>query len=296
MRLVVGMRNIKTAIAISLCVVISHLLNLEYPFYAAIATVISMESSVTSSFVAGKNRMMGTLVGACTGLIFASIRPDNALYCALGAIVVIYVCNLLKWNKSVSIACIVFLAVMLNLKGGNPLLYSMNRIFDTMIGISVAVLVNYLVFPPKHEVNIMKARKALAKKMTNTFEQMVCMEEEADLKSLKAGIAALEKYVNMFMVEFRLKKDVNDTMEQIAEELDSYKHIYAHLKMVQQLGKGHSLSLDNLERLKSLNYHPVESGQQEQGPFHIVYNYHVDRILNDMENLGLFFRNQSSEG
>jgi len=69
----IGMRNVKTAIAVFLCVFISRFFKMEYPFYSGIATVIAMQSSVVESFTAGKIRMFGTLVGALIGLIFSLI-------------------------------------------------------------------------------------------------------------------------------------------------------------------------------------------------------------------------------
>jgi uncharacterized membrane protein YgaE (UPF0421/DUF939 family) len=147
----VGMRNIKTAIAVFISIVISKLLKMEYPFYAAIAAIISMQSSVEASFKAGRNRMLGTFIGAVVGFICALISPGNALASAIGIVVVIYLCNILKWKESASIGGIVFLAIMLNLKGNSPLLYSINRILDTFLGIMVAILVNYFIVPPKDE-------------------------------------------------------------------------------------------------------------------------------------------------
>lgn len=287
----IGMRNIKTALAIFICLIIAKLLKLDYPFYAAIATVISMENSVTNSFTAGKNRIMGTFVGAGTGLVFATLEPGNVFYCALGIVVVIYVCNLLKWNKSVSIASIVFLAIMLNLKGDTPFDYSSNRIIDTFIGVTVAVLVNYLVFPPKHEVNLRKSRKALAAAITHTLEQIV-LKEEANLKNVRLQIKALEKNLELFREEFHLVKDGNHAMDEMMDELESYKHIYEHLKMIQKLGVSYTLNADNLHRLGNQNIQQAEqeseqSGQEVADPLHIVYNYHVDWMLNEFESLGL---------
>lgn len=249
MKWVIGLRNIKTGIAICICLIIAALLKLEYPFYAAIATIISMENSVTNSYLAGKQRTMGTLVGAVVGAGFAFIEPGNAYYCALGVIVVIYICNLLKWNKSVSIGCIVFLAIMLNLKDGeNPLSYGFHRITDTLIGIVVAVVVNYVVFPPKHEISLHKARKAVARRMAQMFEQMAEKgEEEANLKSLRSQLASLEKYYQLCKYEFHLKKDLTETMEQIGLEIESYRHMFEHLIMLQSLVEEHHLKLKAME-------------------------------------------------
>lgn len=145
----VGMRNIKTAISVVLSILISKAFKMEYPFYTAIASIISMQSSVEASFKAGRNRILGTLVGAAVGFICALIRPGDALIAGVGIVAVIYVCNLLQWKESASIACVVFCAIMLNLKGGSALLYSLNRILDTFVGIVVAVAVNRLILPPQ---------------------------------------------------------------------------------------------------------------------------------------------------
>ena len=55
----IGMRNVKTPLAVFLCVVIFQILNMGSSFYAAIAAIISMQSSVLDSFKTGKNRMLG---------------------------------------------------------------------------------------------------------------------------------------------------------------------------------------------------------------------------------------------
>ena len=152
----IGMRNIKTALAVTISIIIANLMKLQSPFYTAIAAIISMQSSVKASFKAGRNRMYGTILGAAIGYIFALIYPGNAFLCGAGIIIIIYLCNTFKWNQSASIACIVFLAIMINLNGKDPLLYSIYRTVDTFIGIIIAVLINYFIVPPKkHEENKM---------------------------------------------------------------------------------------------------------------------------------------------
>ncbi|MDQ0088084.1 uncharacterized membrane protein YgaE (UPF0421/DUF939 family) [Paenibacillus anaericanus] len=276
------MRNIKTAIAIFVCLIISELLHLEYPFYAAIATIISMENSVTNSFTVGKNRMMGTFVGAGIGLIFAIIDPQNAFYCAIGIVLVIYICNLLKWNKSISIASIVFLAIMLNLQvGGSPLLYGLNRIFDTLIGVSVAVVVNYLIFPPKHEYNLHIARKTVMRRLAETAEEVVNFGVNDDLKPLKKDIADLEKYLELCKLEFHLKKDLSQTMELIEEEVEICKNIYSHMRMIQRLYIEQDLVI-----------HQRASQQLDSESLSIVIRYHIDCIIVEIEGLGLILPQQ----
>ncbi|WP_315118534.1 aromatic acid exporter family protein [uncultured Clostridium sp.] len=142
----VGMRNIKTSISVVLCVVLFKLLNREYPFFACIAAVVTLQHSVSDSFKAGQNRLIGTVIGATTGLIFSYLPQFNfwihIVYIGLGICMVIYLCNIFDKNDSISIACIVFSAIMTNLKGVPSYVYVVNRTIDTFIGIIISILVN----------------------------------------------------------------------------------------------------------------------------------------------------------
>jgi uncharacterized membrane protein YgaE (UPF0421/DUF939 family) len=149
----IGMRNIKTAIAVVISILVSKLLKTEYPFYAAIASIISMQSSVEDSLKTGRNRVLGTIVGAFVGYICALISPESPIFIGIGIVIVIYLCNVLNWKDSASIAGVVFCAIMLNLKGNSPFLYSLNRILDTLVGIIVAIVVNYFVMRPEADKN-----------------------------------------------------------------------------------------------------------------------------------------------
>ncbi len=138
----IGSRNIKTAISVFICISIFQLLNRPYPFYACIAAVICMQKSVKNSFKTGKNRMIGTVIGGVMGYVLTVTLGNSGLVCGLGITIVIYSCNLFNQKNSVAIACIVFIAIMTNLRGIPPHIYAINRVIDTFIGIIVSILVN----------------------------------------------------------------------------------------------------------------------------------------------------------
>ncbi|QZY54159.1 FUSC family protein [Crassaminicella profunda] len=287
MKFKIGMRNIKTALAVSLCVLISELLKLEYPFYAAIAAIISMGNSITNSFKVGKNRMMGTSVGAFIGLMFASIQPNNVLLCGLGIIVVIYICNLLKWNKSITIAGIVFMAIMVNLDGQSPIRYSVNRIIDTFIGISVALVVNYLFFPYDYKHKILKGYNTITSKASLIINQMICLGMNVDLGDLKREIGDLNKELDVCSTEYRLKKDENNKIKNMRRKIELYNDIYENLRMLQRMEEGRFLNDDNIVKLKRLNYFEFRNKGESCGDLNIVYNYHIGRIIEDLQSIQL---------
>lgn len=146
----IGMRNIKTALSVVLCIIILRLFKVESPFFACIAAIITMQNKINISFKTGLNRMIGTIIGACFGILFTLLSPQNIFLIGFGIIMVIYITNILNKKDSASIACIVFLAIMLNITG-SPVQYSLLRVFETFVGIIVAVGINYLVFPPEKQ-------------------------------------------------------------------------------------------------------------------------------------------------
>lgn len=146
----IGMRNIKTALAVFLSIIFSNILKLDYPFYAAIASLVCMQSNLEKTYTAGKNRLLGTFIGAVLGFVFASLFPTNALFSALGIVLLIYICNKLDWNDAISMAGIVFLGIMLNIKDNkHALVYSYKRLLETLIGITIAFIVNSFIKPPE---------------------------------------------------------------------------------------------------------------------------------------------------
>ena len=70
----IGMRMIKTAIAVGICFLISSLTGGNgKPIFSAIAAIICMQPYVEHSVDVAFNRIIGTIIGAVFGLIAASV-------------------------------------------------------------------------------------------------------------------------------------------------------------------------------------------------------------------------------
>ena len=277
----IGMRSIKTAISVFICLILSKLFNVEYPFYAAIAAVISMQSSITNSLKVGKNRMLGTFIGAVVGLLLALIKPESIILTSIGIIIVIYICNLLKWKGSVSIAGIVFISIMVNLGERDPLFYSINRLADTLLGIIVAMAVNYFIVPPKYIDKINKNCDLLIDKVNALVKQSICFGNQIDIKALEEGTFNLHEQINASLDELNKKRE----LDRVYDILSSCSTIYEHLKMIQSIDGSHDLNEDNSESLRKLYDTDIESVDYERNDRSIVYNYHVSNIINELYNL-----------
>lgn len=161
----IGMRIIKSAVAVFLCFMIDLLRGgAGAPFYSAIAAVLCMQPYVSNSIKVALNRVVGTLIGGCAGmalLLFerAFLPRDwpvvQYLLVSLMVIVLIYITVLLRETSASYITCVVFMSVAVSHgMDVNPYLFALNRILDTLIGIGVSLAVNsaHLPLPRRRDV------------------------------------------------------------------------------------------------------------------------------------------------
>ena len=151
----IGMRIVKSALAVFVCLLIDRLRG-GMPIYAAIAAILCMQPDVANSLKTAANRVIGTLVGGLAGTLaltfFVRFLPDprSLLRCFLTALLIValmYVTVLLKKTSATYITCVVFLAITVS-HGGDlvPYVFALNRVADTLLGIGVSLGVNLLPF------------------------------------------------------------------------------------------------------------------------------------------------------
>lgn len=157
----IGLRTIKSGIAVFFCL----LLLPNEPFFACLTSVICLQDTVSNSIDMGINRGGGTIIGGSFGLIFLfgfrlleRYIPNRLvsklliyIIIALGIILMIYICILIKRLGAINITCIVFLGVTTAHAYSDPLFYATNRTIETLLGIVISILVNKLITPPPHK-------------------------------------------------------------------------------------------------------------------------------------------------
>lgn len=157
----VGMRMIKTVIAVFICGIFGYVRG-EPAFYSMIAAVICMQNSTDKTITSSVNRAIGTLVGGLYGIVilyglefFHAEHLDLLRYTlvSLTIIPLIRTALLLKRPSSASLSCVVFLCVTVNHNtDSSPALFALQRMVDTLAGVAVTCVID-LVLPyhPKPE-------------------------------------------------------------------------------------------------------------------------------------------------
>lgn len=283
-----GMRTIKTGIAVMFCVLLGTHAIVQKPFYCAIACVISLQDTVKGSMKVGFNRVKGTIVGGIIGFLFALIKPGEPILCGIGVILTIYICNNLKIS-SVTVSCITFLAIHLGVGTYNPMYYSIHRVIDTSVGVIIAVATNYLIARPNYMCKIIDEFKNIEKDTVNFIESNILNKEKLNIELLKKDIQKLEKIYSKLYGELDYNPSQKDSIdiERFEQILGTCREIYFHMQSIELLEKELYLSERNYKILKEL--YDVEeinlSVENEESP---VFNYHLGKIIELLETLKEF--------
>jgi len=278
-----GMRNIKTGIGVMICMLVGHLSIVESTFYAVIACIVCMQTTVKGSLRAGIDRLEGTLIGGIVGFLFVLIKPGDPILTALGIIATIYICNLIKINSSISIACVVFCAIQINIGVESPLDYSIHRIIDTSIGIIIGVCVNYFIYRPKYLERIYNEIKIIENKSIELLKTEIEKGHHANISTLRDEITKLEELYKDFLDELEYSNDDFDNKE-INEAIKRCKQIYAHLQVLESMKR--KCYLDEETYIKTVDlYEDLEGNIEVKNHISPVYNYHIRSIIENINSI-----------
>lgn len=278
-----GMRTIKSGIAVMLCVLLGSSL-LENVAFAAIACVVSMQNTVKGSLKQGLGRVNGTAIGGIIGYIFLVLSPGNPILAGLGVMIIIYIHNILGL-KSIIVSCMTFFIIHLGRVEGSAALYSISRVIDTSVGVVIGVLINYLIVRPDYLDSTINEIKKVEKTAIKLLEIKIIKKENIYIEKLTKQVKKLENVYSKLIEELDYSKNTID-IEALDKTVSTCKEICIHMESIELLSKKLYLNERNYNSLKE-----IYSGRklnwdidEDKSP---VFNYHLEKIISEMEELKL---------
>ena len=154
----IGWRTIKTAVAAT-PVAMAYCAAGRNPAFACIGVIFGIGADMQDSIKNGGNRLFGTLIGGLLSIavfrLYLIFFPHGghtvwlALFLGLGIVALIQLC-LVYWPGGVQPGGVVLCIVLFSTPVESYVSYALNRIFDTAVGVVVALLINY--FLPRKRV------------------------------------------------------------------------------------------------------------------------------------------------
>ncbi len=282
----VGMRTIKTVIAVILTLIVGEMLNIRSPLVGSFAAIMTMESSISESFSTGINRMYGTMLGGIVALIAIYINPGNYFVLGLGLVAIINICNFFSWEKAARISMVVFLIILLDYKDGDGLSYIMNRTLDTLIGVVIGTATNYFIRPPDMEKKIMTTIGSMSKNTKTSLERLIWRNDFEDFEGLREDIRKLTIDYKTFKEDLRFHIKKSDNSKQYLDVFDSFERIQSHFSVIQNIKESPRIDENNRKIIKE--YLKKEVPEDDRGSLDeldVIYNYHLKRIIEKLQNI-----------
>jgi uncharacterized membrane protein YgaE (UPF0421/DUF939 family) len=136
--------SLLTAVAVVICLLLVRFLPLKEGYWAAISTVVVMQSDVWPTVTAGRDRFFGTAIGAVIGWLTAIIWHGHLLIFGLAVAVSLMACSALGL-KSAGRLVGATICLMVLVPGDRPKWrMALDRFTEVSLGILTAVTISLL--------------------------------------------------------------------------------------------------------------------------------------------------------
>lgn len=280
----IGLRSIKTAVAVMIGLYLSYIFKLYTPLYTSIACVTSMQSSVYDSVKDVTKRGFTAVFGVTLGYLLSKLTEDpylEILVCGFGVLLILFLLKQFKLNRMASLSCIVFMASYFSKI--DKFQYGLNRVIGTIIGMLVGLLVNLIVARPRLDLDFYNDAIAQRDILRNIFINII-KRDERNIEFVSGSRKSVEEKFEKLLKEY--ETIMHPKMDIVhAKEL---KGIFSNLEIsLNLLDLLEPKVLDYENRVKLLEDFGIETTEEEveESELSIVYNYQVANILRCFEEM-----------
>lgn len=150
----IGLRIIKTGISVLLCLLLAYWFKQQPPVFACMAAIVVMRENMEQSLSQGIARIVSTIVGCLFAIAIMFINAQNSyihyLLIALGCVLTIYFCVLIKHPDTASLSSLIYISISIS-HPEDKYSFALLRLMETIAGILVALAVNALIRPKYKE-------------------------------------------------------------------------------------------------------------------------------------------------
>ena len=131
---------VRTTIAAVASLLIARLFKLPEAYWAAITTLVVMQSTLGTSFTVSWQRFAGSAIGAAGGALFATYFGSNTAMFGVGIFVMGIVCAALRLDKAAyRFAGITLAIIMLTAHSAPAGIVAVHRFIEVAVGIAVGL-------------------------------------------------------------------------------------------------------------------------------------------------------------
>jgi uncharacterized membrane protein YccC len=133
--------SVQTTIAAVGSLLVARLFKLPEPYWAAITTLIVMQSTLGAALTISKRRLAGTALGAAVGALLATYAGDSVVVFGTGIFLCGVICALLRMKRSSYRYAGITLTIVLLIAHTQPAwVIAIHRFIEISLGIAAGLL------------------------------------------------------------------------------------------------------------------------------------------------------------
>ena len=284
LRIHIGLRTIKTAVAviIAMLIVDSYGTSQSKLIFAMLGAMAAVQPTFKESLESCLTQIIGVLFGALMGVLLLALQLPSLVAAGIGIVLVITLYNALHIRFSPSLPC--FMVVMLcTTPDIHPIFHALSRIWDTAIGLGVGMIINTLVFPYDNSHQIRSTIESLDKELLLFLEDMFDGDDILpDAEKMEHKIDDMARQLKTFSNQKLLLR-----MRKQRQELEIFRvcekkarELVAQMEVLCRMGRPGRLSEENRARLSACGANIRDERMLEDvRELDVVTNYHVGQIL-----------------
>jgi len=280
----IGLRTIKTAVSVIIAMAIVDSLGATTSplIFAMLGAMAAMEPTFKDSLEACIVQTASVILGALAAVLLMSLKLPMLVTTGIGIVFVITFYNACRIRFSPSLACLIVVTLCTS-EVSQPLVYAVERIWDTAIGMFVGMAVNTLIFPYDNSNQIRRLIESLDQEVIRFLEEMFdgddVLPDAAKMTRMIDDIARQLKIFGNQRLLLRLSRQ-KEELEQFQRCEGMARELLARMEVLSRMGRPGRLNDENRQRLKlcgaEIRDNRALKNPQERD---MVTNYHVRQML-----------------
>ncbi|EFI41790.1 hypothetical protein HMPREF0629_00416 [Peptoniphilus sp. oral taxon 386 str. F0131] len=274
----IGMRTIKTALAVVIGLYLSMLLNLNTPIFTSIATISTMKSSFSESFIDVKKRLFTSIFGVILGSILGMFKTHqllNPIIAGLGIIIIIYILQATNVKDMTVLSCVVFMASFIS---DSKLIYGFDRVLGTFLGVVISVSINYLIATPNVYEHFINNSRDTLKKSKNFMLQLI-MNEEHSISEFEESFANTKKSYELLISELDTPIHARFDFYKAERIMELFTDFNNRFQLLNSIDSRPDMTSDNCNLIEDIFFIKLLENGKLKGDLNTIYNYHLHKIL-----------------
>lgn len=279
----IGLRTIKTGLAVVLALLLDSLRPNPLPIFAAIGAIVVMSRTLSDAITAATTQLAGITCGALAGCLFTLLFPnDRYIAIGLGLILLIPICQPLRIGFAVPLTCIVFVSVCLyDPTRGTPVAYAISRFLDTSIGLAVGFAINAVLKPYNNHSLILRLFGEYTAAYLSALQELLLSGHYPALPPFETKLRRLHDEIRIFSEQpFPHRKQRKEESAYLFGCYQLAEKMYLALSALCGMDTLGTPNEKNRQRLAALGVAlPSPASHSKPEEYSIVLNYHLHTLL-----------------